>query len=196
VSWERVLIKSGLVDETRAKEAAAQPQPLQFIVDRGWATPEAALGAVSACLKVPFTNFTRDAVDEALYEQLGGADHWQPRRALPLVSTTHRVRIALSNPMDVILLDEFIYILNRHVEAVLALPSDIDRQFRHLGPQPLPAGLKVCPRCEGDLLPIAYGYPGPEMMAAAERGEIVLGGCIVSERDPKFQCKHCRRRFF
>lgn len=26
---------------------------------------------------------------------------------------------------------------------------------------------------------IAYGMPGPELFQAAERGEVVLGGCIL-----------------
>lgn len=26
--------------------------------------------------------------------------------------------------------------------------------------------------------PVAYGYPGPELWEASDRGEVVLGGCI------------------
>jgi hypothetical protein len=50
----------------------------------------------------------------------------------------------------------------------------------------------VCPQCgSGRLVAIAYGYPGPEMMAAAERGEVLLGGCVVSEEMPLDGCADC-----
>ncbi len=53
-----------------------------------------------------------------------------------------------------------------------------------------------CPRCGSvEVLPIEYGYPGPEMIAAAERGKIHLGGCCVSERDPTLKCNACGKEF-
>jgi len=33
---------------------------------------------------------------------------------------------------------------------------------------------------------ILYGYPTPEAMEAAKRGEIILGGCLVSPGQPQF----------
>jgi hypothetical protein len=35
-------------------------------------------------------------------------------------------------------------------------------------------------------VPILYGYPTPEAMEAAKRGEIILGGCFVSPGQPQF----------
>lgn len=52
-----------------------------------------------------------------------------------------------------------------------------------------------CPNCGGDLLLIRYGEPGISMMRAARRGEIVLGGCIVSESDPDLECAACGEQF-
>ena len=40
-----------------------------------------------------------------------------------------------------------------------------------------------------------FGYPDPEMSEASERGEIVLGGCCVTEDDPKWQCKDCEHEW-
>ena len=54
---------------------------------------------------------------------------------------------------------------------------------------------KLCPDCNGKLLPVRYGFPGPEMMEQARRGEIVLGGCIVSDDDPAWGCSECGARF-
>ena len=33
------------------------------------------------------------------------------------------------------------------------------------------------------------------MMKAANRGDIVLGGCIISEGDPEFECAECEKQF-
>jgi hypothetical protein len=55
---------------------------------------------------------------------------------------------------------------------------------------------KVCPKCGSlDVVPIEYGYPGPEMMDAAEKGLIELGGCCVGGDDPRKHCKACGEDF-
>ena len=41
------------------------------------------------------------------------------------------------------------------------------------------------------MLPIVFGFPMPEMLEAAERGEIALGGCVVTGEDPTHQCSAC-----
>lgn len=53
-----------------------------------------------------------------------------------------------------------------------------------------------CPLCNSEnVAGILFGYPGPEMSEASERGEIVLGGCCVTEDDPKWHCKDCEREW-
>ena len=50
-----------------------------------------------------------------------------------------------------------------------------------------------CPECgKSDVVvPILYGYPSDEAMEAAERDEIVLAGCMVSDLDPNYYCRRC-----
>jgi hypothetical protein len=52
----------------------------------------------------------------------------------------------------------------------------------------------LCPNCGGPLtrVRIVYGYPSPELEARAMRGEVVLGGCVVGDDDPKLACRACR----
>jgi hypothetical protein len=45
---------------------------------------------------------------------------------------------------------------------------------------PIPKG--VPPR----LVPLVMGLPRPETIERAKRGEVVLGGCIVSDFEPKY----------
>ena len=41
------------------------------------------------------------------------------------------------------------------------------------------------------MVPILYGYPTPKAEAAADRGEIVLGGCCIAGGEPRKRCKAC-----
>ena len=41
------------------------------------------------------------------------------------------------------------------------------------------------------MLPIIFGYPMAELFEAAERGEVALGGCVVSGEDPTHHCAAC-----
>lgn len=51
--------------------------------------------------------------------------------------------------------------------------------------------MKKCPKCGESLIEIVYGMPGIELFEAEERGEVILGGCCVSDDDPKYRCKKC-----
>lgn len=54
---------------------------------------------------------------------------------------------------------------------------------------------EVCPQCGGRVVDILYGEPTPEAMEAIERGELMLGGCIVSEDAPEWQCVKCGQHY-
>ena len=51
-----------------------------------------------------------------------------------------------------------------------------------------------CPKCNknDEVLPIVYGYPGPEMMKKSNEGKCVLGGCVIGNDSPNYQCKRCK----
>lgn len=51
-----------------------------------------------------------------------------------------------------------------------------------------------CSNCGAPLtrVRILYGYPTLEAEKRAQRGEVVLGGCLVGEDDPKWACAACR----
>jgi len=53
-----------------------------------------------------------------------------------------------------------------------------------------------CPHCAGEQLPVAYGYPPPWVVEAADRGEVVLGGCTWDPGDPAYACPHCQEPSF
>lgn len=46
----------------------------------------------------------------------------------------------------------------------------------------------ACPVCGLAGTAIVYGYPMPETFAAADRGEVVLGGCVIEPAMPTHEC--------
>lgn len=48
--------------------------------------------------------------------------------------------------------------------------------------------LVFCPRCGARAIPILRGLPSLEAFEAADRGEIALGGCVVTDDDLNFAC--------
>ncbi len=54
----------------------------------------------------------------------------------------------------------------------------------------------ACPECgTNHVVPIAYGYPSSETFEAAQRGELMLGGCMVGVGNPTHHCKACEAQF-
>lgn len=45
-----------------------------------------------------------------------------------------------------------------------------------------------CPKCGGEAVPFVYGLPGWSDVQQAQRGEIVLGGCVIEQDPPRWHC--------
>ena len=58
-----------------------------------------------------------------------------------------------------------------------------------------------CSVCNGRVVPIVYGSPSCELFEAAERGEVVLGGCCIMVDSngrsvmPSWACIDCKTEF-
>ena len=53
-----------------------------------------------------------------------------------------------------------------------------------------------CPTCNSwNIVPIVYGMPGADLEEQEQRGEVILGGCVVTDNDPDLCCKDCGREF-
>jgi len=58
---------------------------------------------------------------------------------------------------------------------------------------------RKCPVCgTGKIAEILYGLPvfNPELDKKLKEGDIVLGGCIVSDDDPSWCCTKCDTVFY
>ena len=54
-----------------------------------------------------------------------------------------------------------------------------------------------CPKCNSpNIAEILWGYPDMDALKEGlDKKEIVLGGCIVSDHDPKWECNECNKRW-
>ena len=56
-----------------------------------------------------------------------------------------------------------------------------------------------CPNCNKEwVAEIIWGFPGnfdKEMENQVERKEIILGGCLVTDHDPEWECNNCHHRW-
>ena len=56
-----------------------------------------------------------------------------------------------------------------------------------------------CPQCgKSSIALIFWGYPGGNIEAyekAIENKEIVSGGCLIGNNDPKWECNDCLHRW-
>ena len=52
-----------------------------------------------------------------------------------------------------------------------------------------------CPHCGGKVVPVIYGEPTPETYERSLQGEFVLGGCIIDDDNPDWECLECHRGF-
>jgi len=41
------------------------------------------------------------------------------------------------------------------------------------------------------MVPIVFGFPSPQTFEAADRGEVAIGGCLVTGEDPTHRCSAC-----
>jgi len=64
--------------------------------------------------------------------------------------------------------------------------------YNFVFPDPCITSKKVCPQGHSDyIISIIYGYPTNRNLKKAKKGKIKLGGCVVTDCDPKWHCtKH------
>jgi hypothetical protein len=53
--------------------------------------------------------------------------------------------------------------------------------------------VRACPECGEVGVPLLFGRPIPEAVAAADDGELALGGCLVPEDPVNWQCPQRHR---
>ncbi len=84
------------------------------------------------------------------------------------------------------------------IPAVTVLPNDTTHlKINYPPPCKYSDKKHACPVCKkrNKVIPILYGYPSKGLLRDAENGKVILGGCVISECDPKWYCKRDSTRF-
>ena len=56
--------------------------------------------------------------------------------------------------------------------------------------------MPICPHCgSSNNIPIIYGKPSDALLEKAEKGEVVLGGCVMTPDRNLYRCKDCGADF-
>lgn len=60
-----------------------------------------------------------------------------------------------------------------------------------------PGWIPKCEQCgkSNRVVEIQYGYPSDSGIKESEKGNVVLGGCIVHSENPNWYCKRCELKF-
>ncbi|MET7806002.1 hypothetical protein [Micromonospora chersina] len=53
--------------------------------------------------------------------------------------------------------------------------------------------IPACPECGAAGVPLVFGLPVPEAVDAAESGDLALGGCLLPDQPPNWQCPQQHR---
>ena len=86
----------------------------------------------------------------------------------------------------------------RHWEGAKEIPAwleaalgEEDKRFRY-SRKP-----KKCPVCGSKrVVEILYGYPTYSAYEKEQAGAVVLGGCVITEDDPSWQCLDCGMKLY
>ena len=57
---------------------------------------------------------------------------------------------------------------------------------------------QVCPKCGHKVATVFYGYPvfSEELQRDIDNGDIILGGCEITEFNHDWECTHCHKKFW
>ena len=108
---------------------------LDVLVRSAAITEERAVSAAAEYFKLPYRRITTDDVNEEAFGMLP-VNYLRSKVVLPLDWNNDAIIIAISNPADIFLMDDFQRRLNVPVELVVSPPSDIRKTIEDLSAGP------------------------------------------------------------
>jgi general secretion pathway protein E/type IV pilus assembly protein PilB len=132
-----ILVRRGAVTPEQVDEALKKKEGKerigQALLRLGYAREEDILQALSEQTRVPVMDLTRVEVDPTLLNPATVKTVFQ-RKVLPVDRHDGTLRVAVSDPLDLEVLDDLRLLLKSRVQPFLARPSEIDRLIKkHYG---------------------------------------------------------------
>ncbi len=132
-----ILVRNGAVTAAQVEEALKKREGRerigQALVRLGYAREDDVLQALSEQTRVPLIDLSRVEIDTTLLNPATVKTVFQ-RKVLPIDRRDGALRVAVSDPLDLEVLDDLRLLLKSRVQPFLARPSDIERMIKkHYG---------------------------------------------------------------
>jgi general secretion pathway protein E/type IV pilus assembly protein PilB len=133
----QILVKSGVLVEAQVDEALKNREPRerigQALVRLGLCREEHVMTALAEQTRMPYEDISNVEIDDAVIKQVPIKTVFQ-RKVLPLSRINGTLKVALSDPLDIDVLDELRLLVKCDVVPVIAKPAEIDRLIKkHYG---------------------------------------------------------------
>ncbi len=124
------LVKDGVLDESQLADAVLRQQQIggflgEVIVSMGFLTAAEIKPYLEEWTGFPFVDILEEEIDRDVVNLLPKATV-VARLALPFREVLGRIHVAMVDPLDIETIDEYRAILNRPVDAYLALSNDVN----------------------------------------------------------------------
>jgi len=132
-----ILVRRGATSAEKVRDALLKKQAGErlghTLVRLGWASEEDVLQALSEQVRIPCVDLSQADVDPSLLNPAIVKTIFQ-RKVLPLDRSNGSIRVAVSDPLDLEVLDDLRLLLKSDIKPVIGRPSDIERLIRkHYG---------------------------------------------------------------
>jgi general secretion pathway protein E/type IV pilus assembly protein PilB len=132
-----ILVRRGAVTPAQVEEALRRKEGKerigQALVRLGFAPEDEVLMALSEQTRIPYVDLATIEIDPAIINPASVKTVFQ-KKVLPLDRTNGTMRVAVSDPLDLEVLDDLRLILRAKIQPVLAKPAEIDRLIKkHYG---------------------------------------------------------------
>ncbi len=131
----QILVKNGVLNDSQVDEALKNKEPRerigQTLVRLGVCREEQVMSALAEQTRLPYEDISAVEIDEAVLKQVPVKTVFQ-RKILPLSRINGTLKVALSDPLDLDVIDELRLMVHCEIAPVIAKPTEIDRLIKKL----------------------------------------------------------------
>ncbi|MHC4606098.1 MAG: type II secretion system ATPase GspE [Planctomycetota bacterium] len=129
-----ILIREGTISDTQLEEALGVQMDSgerlgNVLLRLGHADEETVYRALAQQTRIPYVDLSETEVEPAVLDRVAVKTVFQ-KKVMPLDQRNGILRVALSDPLDLAVIDELSLLARARIEPVVGRPSEIDRLIR------------------------------------------------------------------
>ncbi len=129
----QILAQQGIVSDAQIDEALKLREPRerfgQALMRLGFAREEQVMRGLAEQTKLPYEEIAGVEIDEAVIKQVPVKTVFQ-RKVLPLARNNGTLKVALSDPLDLDVVDELRLLMKCEIAPIISRPTEIDRLIK------------------------------------------------------------------